>query len=180
MKEGDFGFGPFREGGLDFRGEQSAPDNDEIVFHLDDFVEGEEFAKAAEIENVADVCGGDRRAARARPGGEAGLAKFNGEAIAEDGDVPFVIKLGDESAEAEIDVVLAKPRFIVNAKLLGCGRRFAEEGADEFRTVVGRNRVGTDEENGAFLVVFPDSLANTHPADARTDDKVVATNHLPW
>ena len=38
--------------------------------------------------------------------------------------------------------------------------------------------LGADEHDCALLVVFANSFANAGAADTRSDDKVIATNHV--
>jgi len=92
---------------------------------------------------------------------------------------PLEVELRDDGVEAEIDVLLRKPRRIVDEGFFGGWRRPAEDRGEETGAVVGEGDFGSDEHDRTFAIMLPDAFTYADSANTGSDDKVVATNHFP-
>src|SRR5262249_14991775 len=94
------------------------------------------------------------------------------------GQATLDVELRYHRGEACLDLVRFKPALIELLEFLQIRFLFSQKAFRKNPTLVRRGYFRTDERNGAALVVFANPFARTGSADTRTNDEIIAPNHI--
>jgi hypothetical protein len=81
-------------------------------------------------------------------------------------------------AEARFDLVRFEPALIEFLELFQIRFLFSQKALGKNPTLIRRECFRADERDGAALVVFANPFACTRSTDTRTNDEIIAPNHI--
>src|SRR4030095_16845129 len=119
-------------------------------------------------------CGAYRPAAHRK----TSLRKFNAFAIGQHSQATLDVELRHYSAESCLDLVRFEPAFIELLEFLQIRFLFSQKALRNDPTLVRRECFRAHQRDGAALVVFANAFACTCATDARTNDDIIAPNHI--
>src|SRR5262249_9106232 len=106
------------------------------------------------------------------------FGKFDALAVGQHSQAPVDIELRDDRAEACFDLVRSEPALIEFLEFFQIRFLFAQEALRKDPALVRRQYFRSDQGDGAALVIFANSFACARSADTRSNDEIIAPNHI--
>src|SRR4029077_18207974 len=161
-----------------FACQQTTADDHDRFLQVGHFAQCERVTSRSQINYVAKTCPCHGRAYRPAAHRQTCLRKFDGFTIGQHGQAPLDVELRHYSAKACLDLVRVEPALIDLLEFLQIRFLFTQKALRNDPALVRRECFRTDQRDGTAFVVFANAFACTCSTYARTNDEIIAPNHI--
>src|SRR4030095_13910137 len=132
----------------------------------------------SQIDYVTEICSCHCWAYGSAAHCQTCLRKFDAFAISQHSKATLDVELRHYRPEARLDLVRFEPALIELLELFQICFLFSQKALRNDPTLVRRQCFGANKGDGAALVVFANSFACACSADTRTNNDIIASNHI--
>ena len=156
--------------GRRLHGNESAPDDGDVLLQFHHLAESHQIPRAAQIEDIAEIGTRHFRTPGPAARGEERLAKNHRLPCGNYRRALLQAELRHECVQTKIHFHPAEPRLVMHEQFFHRHRLRSENAGQQVRTAHSRMRFGTDQHDAALLVEGPNGFRRRNPCGAGPDD----------